>query len=257
MSLLGLTILIRTSFLLFLSLIAGCCSSSDSPSNSHYYHPASVILIYMGSYFRTGLYPIPSFPYILGREAAGTIAATGPNTPSDLPLGTRCAYMGTSAYAEYTVAPVRYTVPLPDSISTQTAAASLLQALTAITLIREAHPVKKGDWVLVTAAAGGVGLWLCQLLKAAGARTIATASSEEKRGLALENGAEVAVEYFEEGRERFVERVMEITGGEGVQAVFDSVGKATFDACLACIARKGSMISFGNASGPVEGLSLA
>jgi NADPH2:quinone reductase len=165
--------------------------------------------------------------------------------------------MGPSAYAEYTAVATRYTVPLPETIDTKTGAAALLQALTAITLIREAHKVEKGDWVLVTAAAGGVGLWLCQLLRAAGAHTIATASTEEKRALAKENGAEVTLEYHEEDRDKFVEKVLTITGGEGVKAVFDSVGKATFDASLQCVARKGSLVSFGNASGAVEGFALA
>ncbi|KAF2273590.1 NAD(P)-binding protein [Westerdykella ornata] len=211
---------------------------------------------YIDTYFRTGLYPAPHFPYILGREGAGTIAATGPNTPSDLVPGTRVAYMAQTAYAEYTVAEANSTVPLPESIDTKTAAAALIQALTALTLIRESHPVKKGDWVLVTAAAGGVGLWLCQLLRAVGARTIATASTEEKRQLAKANGAEVTVEYHEEDRDKFVKEVLEITGGEGVHVVFDSVGKATFDAVLATVRRKGSLVSFGNASGAVTGFAL-
>jgi len=165
--------------------------------------------------------------------------------------------MGHASYAEYTAVPSTYTAPVPSSISTEIAAASLLQGLTAVTLIREAYPVKKGDWVLVTAAAGGVGLWLCQLLKAVGARTIATASSAEKRELAKQNGAEVLVEYHEEDREKFTKEVLEITGGEGVHVVFDSVGKVTFDSSLATVRRKGSMISFGNASGPVTGFALA
>ncbi|EOA86905.1 uncharacterized protein SETTUDRAFT_89567 [Exserohilum turcica Et28A] len=212
---------------------------------------------YIDTYFRSGVYKAPSYPYILGREGAGTIAAPGPNVPSDLKPGARVAYMASSAYAEYVAVPTTYTVPLPDSISAKVAAASLLQALTAVTLIREAYPVQKGDWILVTAAAGGVGLWLCQLLKAVGARVIATASTEEKRNLAKENGAEVLLEYHEDDRGVFVKKVLEITGGEGVHAVFDSVGKATFDSSLAVVRRKGTMCSFGNASGPVEGFALA
>ncbi|KAF2744240.1 NAD(P)-binding protein [Sporormia fimetaria CBS 119925] len=212
---------------------------------------------YIDTYFRTGLYPTP-LPYTPGREAAGTIAATGPsNVPSDLSPGTRVAYMGAQTYAEYTVALASATVPLPSSISTKTAAAALLQALTALTLIRESHPVQRGDWILVTAAAGGVGLWLCQLLKAVGARTIAVASSEEKRNLAKENGAEVTIGYFEDDREKMAEEVMRITGEEGVAAVFDSVGKDTFDTVLKCVRRKGSLVSFGNASGPVTGFALS
>ncbi|KAF1838104.1 NAD(P)-binding protein [Decorospora gaudefroyi] len=208
---------------------------------------------YIDTYFRSGIYPPPTFPYTLGREGAGTIASTGPNTPSDLQPGTRVVYMGTSAYAEYVAVPSTYTIPLPAAISTKTAAASLLQALTALTLIRDAYRVQAGDWILVTAAAGGVGLWLCQLLKAVGARVIGTASTAEKRGLAREHGAEVVLGY-EEG---FVEEVMRVTGGEGCHAVFDSVGRATFDDCLRVVRRLGTMCSFGNASGPVEGFALA
>ncbi|KAF2121511.1 hypothetical protein BDV96DRAFT_483925 [Lophiotrema nucula] len=211
---------------------------------------------YIDTYFRTGLYPLPHSPYILGREGSGTIAAVGSNAPKDLEVGKRVVYMGQYAYAEYTPVTSTYCVPIPDAVETKIAAASCLQALTALTLIREAHPVQKGDWVLVTAAAGGVGLWLCQLLKAVGARTIATASTPEKRELAKTNGAEVLVEYHEEDREKFTKQVLDITGGEGVAAVFDSVGKATFDACLASVKRKGSMVSFGNASGAVTGFTL-
>lgn len=212
---------------------------------------------YIDTYFRSGVYKPTQFPYILGREGAGTVAATGPNAPPDLKTGSRVAYMGQSAYAEYVAVPVNYTVPLPDSIPTKTAAASLLQALTAVTLIRDAYTVQKGDWILVTAAAGGVGLWLCQLLKAVGARVIATASTEEKRNLAKQNGAEVLLEYHENDKDLFVKKVLETTGGEGVHAVFDSVGKSTFDSSLAVVRRKGTMVSFGNASGPVEGFALA
>ncbi|KAF2855878.1 NAD(P)-binding protein [Plenodomus tracheiphilus IPT5] len=212
---------------------------------------------YIDTYFRSGVYKPPQFPYILGREGAGTIAAIGSNVPSDLSLGTRVTYMGQYAYAEYTAAPSNYTVPIPDSIDSKTAAASLLQALTAVTLIRDAYAVQKDDWVLVTAAAGGVGLWLVQLLKTIGARVIATASTPEKRALAKENGAEVLLEYHEEDRDVFVKKVLEITGGQGVHAVFDSVGKSTFDSSLAVVRRKGTMVSFGNASGPVEGFALA
>lgn len=245
MSLLGLTILIRERLP---SLLLYKTSTKQSDKSTHLTHP---------SYFRSGVYNPPSFPYILGREGSGTIAAVGPSAPSDLPLGARVAYMGQYAYAEYTAASSTYVTPIPDSITAQIAAAAPLQALTALTLIRDAHPVQKGDWVLVTAAAGGVGLWLCQLLRAVGARTIATASTEAKRELAKQNGAEVVLEYFADDREVFVKKVMEITGGEGVRAVFDSVGKDTFDSSLAVVGRKGTMVSFGNASGPVTGFALA
>lgn len=210
------------------------------------------------SYFRTGLYPAPSFPLVLGREGAGTVRAVGPGNVHGLQPGSRVAYLGQAAYAQYTAAPALHTYALPDAISNEAAAAGLLQGLTAITLIREAHHVKKGDWVLVPAAAGGMGLWLCQLLKAVGAHTIATASTAEKREKAKRAGAEVALEYADVmGKEDFVAKVKELTGGEGVAVVFDGVGKSTFDSSLECVARKGSMISYGNASGAVEPLAIA
>ncbi|PVI03555.1 NAD(P)-binding protein [Periconia macrospinosa] len=211
---------------------------------------------YIDTYFRGGVYSPPSFPYTLGREGAGTIAALGPGTPSDLKLNGRVAYFSVGAYADYVRVSADKVMPLPDTITTKVAAASPLQALTALTLIREAHPVKAGEWILVTAAAGGVGLWLCQLLKAVGARTIATASTAEKRELAKQNGAEVVLEYHEDNRDRFVDKVLEVTGGKGVAAVFDSVGQATFDSSLKVLTRKGTMVSFGNASGPVTNFAL-
>ncbi|OCL13857.1 NAD(P)-binding protein [Glonium stellatum] len=216
---------------------------------------------YIDTYFRTGLYPAPSFPYILGREGSGTIAATGPNPPHSLAPGTRVAWMGASAYAEYTAVDAAFCIAIPDSISLRDAAAAILQGLTALTLIREAHYVSPGDWVLVHAAAGGVGLWLCQLLRAAGARTIATASTAEKRELARRHGAEVLLEYHggeEPGAaEAFAKEVVRIADGKGVVAVFDGVGKATFDASLASLRSKGTMVSFGNASGPVPPVAIA
>jgi NADPH2:quinone reductase len=164
--------------------------------------------------------------------------------------------MDTSAYAEYTAVSASSCIPVPRSISLRDAAAAILQGLTALTLIREAHRVRPGDWVLVHAAAGGVGLWLCQLLRAVGTRTIATASTEAKRELAARHGAEVLMEYHEEDSEAFVKKVVDTAGGEGVEAVFDGVGKTTFDVSLACVKRKGTMVSFGNASGAVPPVAI-
>lgn len=134
------------------------------------------------------------------------------------------------------------------------ASAALLQGLTALTLIREAYPVQKGDWILVHAAAGGTGLWLCQLLAAVGARTIGTASTDEKVALAKKAGAEVVINY---SHEDVKSKVMELTDNKGVAAVFDGVGKSTFDLSLDCLARKGTLASFGNASGAVPPLTIA
>lgn len=207
------------------------------------------------SYFRTGLYPAPSFPHILGREASGEIVATGSGGElHGFAAGDRVVYMGTGAYAEYTALATTHVAKVPAAIKSDVAAAAALQGLTALTLIREAHLVKKGDWVLVHAAAGGVGLWLCQLLRAVGAHTIGTASTEAKIQLAKENGAEVLINY---SKEDVVEKVKEVTNGQGVVAVFDGVGKSTFDISLESLARKGSMVSFGNASGAVPPLTIS
>ncbi|ESZ95208.1 hypothetical protein SBOR_4407 [Sclerotinia borealis F-4128] len=204
---------------------------------------------YIDTYFRTGLYPSPK-PEILGREAEGTLVSLGPSTsaPSNLQIGNRVVYMSTSTYAEYTSVPASKIHSIPSSLSPGIAAASLLQGLTALTLIREAYHVQRDDWILVHAAAGGVGLWLCQLLRVVGAKVIATASSKEKLELARVNGATVGINNKEED---IVKRVLEITRGEGVKAVFDSVGKDTFEGDLEVTARKGTVVSFGNASGAV------
>ncbi|TVY36002.1 putative quinone oxidoreductase, partial [Lachnellula cervina] len=146
-------------------------------------------------------------------------------------------------------------VVIPSALPAGIAAAALLQGLTALTMIRESYHVQKGDWILVHAAAGGVGLWLCQLLRAVGARTIGTASTAEKLELAKENGAEVVVNYKTETD--FVGRIKEITGGEGVKAVFDSTGKDQFENDLEVVARKGTVVSFGNSSGAVPPFSIA
>lgn len=209
---------------------------------------------YIDTYFRTGLYPAPSFPYILGREAEGTVVKTGTGETYGLKNGDKVVWMAEGAYAEYTIAPALKTVKIPDNMDSKIAAAALLQGLTALTLVREAHPVKKGDWVLVHAAAGGTGLWLCQLLKSIGANIIGTASTQEKVDLATKAGATHMINY---SHEDVKSKVMELTKDNGVIAVFDGVGKTTFDLSLDCIARKGSVISFGNASGAVPPVTIA
>ncbi|KAI9859515.1 MAG: NADPH:quinone reductase [Trichoglossum hirsutum] len=208
---------------------------------------------YIDTYFRSGLYPSPK-PEILGREAAGHIVALGPNVSPSFRVGDLVAWMGTGAYAEYSSTPAAKVALVPSSVSASDAAGALLQGLTALTLVREAYAVKAGEFVLVHAAAGGVGLWLCQILKSIGARAIGTASTTAKAELARENGAEFVIEY---SREDVVQRVGEITRGEGVAAIFDGVGKDTFDADLEVVARKGTVVSFGNASGPVPPLAIA
>ncbi|MCJ1296088.1 NADPH:quinone reductase [Xylographa carneopallida] len=208
---------------------------------------------YIDTYYRTGLYPAPK-PEILGREASGTILSTGPHNTTSLTAGDRVVWMHTGGYAEYTACPAAKAIKIPSAISSADACAAILQGLTAVTLVEEAHKVLKGDTVLVHAAAGGVGLWLCQVLRAKGAKVIGTASTEAKREEAKSNGASVCCGYE---REEVLALVKKETGGEGVRAVFDGVGKSTWDLSLEAVARKGSVISFGNASGAVEPFAIS
>lgn len=164
--------------------------------------------------------------------------------------------MGESAYAEFTSVPAAKVVKAPSFLKPGAAAAALLQGLTALTLVREAHRVQPGDWVLVHAAAGGTGLNLCQILRAIGANTIGTVSTPEKAKLAQAAGAKHIINYGD-GGEDVAARVAELTGGKGCIAIFDGVGKATFDLSLECVAVHGSLISFGNASGAVPPFTIA
>jgi NADPH:quinone reductase-like Zn-dependent oxidoreductase len=205
-------------------------------------------------YFRSGLYPAPGFPYILGREGAGTVVKLGAGAAHDFKVGDEVVWMGESGYAEYTTVPAAKAIKLPSGVNAKVAAAALLQGLTALTLIREAHHVNKGDWVLVHAAAGGTGSWLVQLLHAVGANIIGTASTEEKIALAQKAGATHMINYTKEDVKT---KVLELTNGEGCIAIFDGVGKDTFDLSLDVVARKGSLVSFGNASGAVPPVTIS
>ncbi|KAI1455657.1 NAD(P)-binding protein [Annulohypoxylon moriforme] len=209
---------------------------------------------FIDTYFRSGLYPAPRFPYILGREAEGTVVKTGGGELYGLKEGDKVVWMADSAYAQYTAVAATQAIKAPAALPPKIGAASLLQGLTALTLVREAYPVQKGDWVLVHAAAGGTGLWLVQLLKSIGARTIGTASTPEKVALALKAGAEHVINYSVDDVRQ---RVSELTSGVGVAAVFDGVGKSTFDLSLDVLARKGSLVSFGNASGAVPPVTIS
>ena len=198
---------------------------------------------YIDTYFRTGLYPAPKFPLILGREAAGEVVACGAEANPSFAPGTKVVYMEPGAYAEYSAISASNVVAIPDGVSTETAAAAYLQGLTAWTLIRESANVQEDQWTLVHAAAGGVGSLLVQMLRGVGAKIIATASTDEKLALAKKYGAD----YTVNSNDDVVAKVKEITGGHGIDAIFDGVGKATFDADLEMIAMKGNLISFGNA----------
>ncbi|KAK3192088.1 hypothetical protein K4F52_001715 [Lecanicillium sp. MT-2017a] len=207
---------------------------------------------YIDTYFRTGLYPAPKFPLTLGREAAGEVISCGADASPSFAAGTKVVYMDTGAYAEYAAIPAEKVIAVPEGVSTETAAAAVLQGLTAWTLIRESANVQKGQWTLVHAAAGGVGSLLVQLLRGVGAKVIATASTDEKLQLAKKYGADYTVNSGDD----VVAKVKEITSGHGVDAIFDGVGKDTFDADLEMIALKGNLISFGNASGAVPPVSI-
>ncbi|MDR0226677.1 MAG: quinone oxidoreductase [Burkholderiaceae bacterium] len=217
----------------------------------------AVGLNFIDVYQRTGLYTLP-MPLQLGMEAAGVVEAVGEGV-THLRAGDRVAYASNppGSYSEQRVMPAMCVCRLPDAISFDTGAAMMLKGLTAQYLLRKCLPVEglaAGDAVLFHAAAGGVGLIACQWARALGLQLIATAGSDEKCALALANGAAHAINYR---RENFAERVQDITAGQGVKVVYDSVGKDTWDGSLACLRRFGLMVSFGNASGPVPAFAPA
>lgn len=213
----------------------------------------AVGLNFIDTYHRTGLYPV-ALPSGIGLEAAGVVEAVGDGV-TDLAPGDRVAYAGgpLGAYAEVRNMPADRLVRLPESISFEQGAAMMLQGMTAQYLLRRTYRVQPGDAVLIHAAAGGVGLLVCQWARALGATVIGTVGSDEKEALARANGCDHAIVYT---RESFVERVREITHGRGVQVVYDSIGKDTFMGSLDCLAPLGTMVLFGAASGPVPPFDL-
>ncbi len=210
---------------------------------------------FIENYFRTGLYPAPK-PQTLGREASGVIVAKGKNV-KEFDIGDNVAYASPATFAQYTkYNPAIRIFKLPKDATEeklQLYGGLFIQGFTALTFITEAYDVKKGDYILVHAAAGGVGLILTQLIKARGAHVIATASTDAKLQLAKENGAEFLINSKTED---VTKKVLEITNGKGVIASYDGVGKDTFQISLDSLARKGTLISFGNASGAVPPVPL-
>ncbi len=203
-------------------------------------------------YFRMGLYPSPT-PYIPGSEGAGVVEAVGPRVTS-FKRGERVAYAGVpGAYAQYAVIPAERLVKVPKGMDGKTAAAAMLQGMTAHYLTHATYPLKKGDFCLVHAAAGGVGLLICQMAKRRGAKVIGTVSTEEKARQAREAGADDVILYSKQDFEAEVKR---ITKNKGVQVVYDSVGKATFQKSLNCLATRGVIALFGQSSGMVPPLDL-
>ncbi len=221
------------------------------PGQARVRHTA-VGLNFIDVYHRTGLYPVPSLPSGLGQEAAGVVEAVGEGV-ADLKPGDRVAYASPplGAYAEARLMPADRLVPLPGDIHERTAAAMMLQGMTAQYLLRRTYPVQPGDPVLIHAAAGGVGLIACQWAAYLGAVVIGTVGSDEKAALAQAHGCAHPIVYTQEN---FVERVKAITGGEGVAVVYDGVGKDTFMPSLDCLRPLGMIVNYGNASGPAPAL---
>jgi NADPH:quinone reductase len=208
----------------------------------------AVGLNYIDTYQRSGLYPMP-MPSGLGSEAAGVIEEVGPGV-SGLRRGDRVAYSGgpIGAYADERVMPADRLVPLPDGITDQQAAAMMLKGMTAWYLVRRTHPVKRGETILIHAAAGGVGLIVCQWAKHLGATVIGTVGDEAKARLAREHGCDHPILYKHED---FVAKVNDLTQGKKLPVVYDSVGKDTFYKSLDCLAPLGLMVSFGQSSGAI------
>jgi NADPH2:quinone reductase len=212
---------------------------------------AAIGVNFIDIYHRKGLYP-NNLPFTPGSEGSGTVEAIGEGV-TELKVGDRVAYAGAPAtYAEYVVAPAARLVPVPEGVALGLAAAVMLQGMTAHYLATSTYPLKAGDTALVHAAAGGAGQLLTQIAKLRGARVIGTVSTEEKADLARSNGADEVILYT---RENFEEATKRLTNGKGVDVVYDSVGKDTFDQSLNCLRPRGYLVLFGQSSGPVPPLN--
>ncbi len=209
----------------------------------------AVGLNFIDVYHRTGLYPLPKMPAVIGMEAAGVVEQIGSGV-TEVKVGDRVAYASPppGAYTEKRIMPAHRLVVLPDDIADTQAAAMMLQGMTAQYLLRTTYRVQPGDTILFHAAAGGVGLIACQWAKHLGATVIGTAGGEAKCALARAHGADHVIDYT---KEDFVARVKELTNGKGVPVVYDSVGKDTFMRSLDCLKPRGMMVSFGQSSGSV------
>jgi NADPH2:quinone reductase len=209
---------------------------------------------YIDTYFRMGMYPSPvGLPFVAGNEGAGEVIAVGPGV-TDLKVGDRVGYVvALGGYSAERILPADRAVKLPDKISYEQAAGMMLKGMTAQYLLRRTFKVEKGHTILVHAAAGGVGLLLCQWANALGATVIGTVGSPDKAALAKANGAHHTILYRDED---FVAKVKEITGGKLCEVVYDGIGKTTFPASLDCICPMGMFVSFGSASGPIEAFNI-
>ena len=209
---------------------------------------AAIGLNFIDIYFRTGLYKPPQLPFIPGSEAAGTVMAIGEGV-TEVKTGDRVAYaMALGAYAEYAAVPAWRLVKLPDHLDFKSGAAIMLQGMTAHYLTHDTYPLKQGDRALVHAGAGGVGLLLIQIAKKLGATVYATVGNETKALLAREAGADESIIY---SKQDFESEVKRLSGGRGVDVVYDSVGAATFEKSLNCLRPRGYLALYGQSSGPV------
>ena len=207
----------------------------------------AIAVNYRDVLMRRGAHAVKSLPSAIGLESAGVIDAVGRDVRG-IAVGDRVAYAGMpeGSYAELRIVPAARVIPLPADIDERTAASMMIRGMTARCLLTETYKVQPGDTILIHAAAGGVGLIMCQWTKHLGATVIGTVSTEAKAEVARAHGCDHPIVYT---REDFVARVRDVTGGEGVPVVYDSVGKATFEGSLKCLRRRGVMASFGEASG--------
>jgi NADPH2:quinone reductase len=210
---------------------------------------------YIDVYHRSGLYPLPAMPAVIGMEGAGVVEAVGPGV-TDLAPGDRVAYACAppGAYATHRLAPAAQMVRIPEGIADETAAAMMLKGMTAQYLLHDTAPVRPGDVVLVHAAAGGVGLLLCQWAKHLGCTVLGTVGSDDKAALAAAHGCDHPIVYT---RENFAERVKAITGGKGARVIYDGIGRDTFEGSLDALALTGRLVCYGQSSGPIPPVNLS
>ncbi len=213
----------------------------------------AIALNFIDCYHRSGLYPV-KLPSGIGLEASGIIKKVGAKV-KDLTVGDHVAYISApiGAYAEERVMPVNKLVKIPTEIGLEVAATIMTKGLTTHYLLHKTYPVKANDTILYHAAAGGVGQIFCQWAKSIGCKVIGTVGSDEKISIAKKNGCNLVINY---SSENFVKKVMDFTNGVGVSAVYDGVGKSTFEDSIACLKTRGMMVSFGNASGPLEKIDV-
>ena len=226
----------------------------DKPGNDEVLiEHVAIGLNYIDNYHRSGLYPL-KLPTGIGMEASGIIKEVGPNV-ANFSVGDKVAYaaLPLGAYSTHRIYPTKSLIKVPDGIDLTLAATLMTKGLTTYYLLHKTYPVSSGETVLFHAAAGGVGQIFCQWAKSLGCKVIGTVGSDEKINLAKKNGCDEVINY---SKEDFSKRVMELTNGKGLAVVYDGVGKSTFEKSLACLKTRGTMVSFGNASGALSPIDV-